>query len=142
VAGVWLIREGRVLMLQRWDGVWAPPGGFVEPGETPLEGALREAVEECGLAPLEPHALHDFAFDTDPPLHVHQYISHAPLGEVVLSSEHRAAHWFEIDEYVARQLRIPEGVELPPSGHQWVAAMSLVAAKARDWMALNAPRPG
>jgi ADP-ribose pyrophosphatase YjhB (NUDIX family) len=126
-------------MLQRWDGVWAPPGGFVEPGETPLEGAVREAFEECGLAPMEPFALHDFAFDTDPPLHVYQYISRAPAGEVVLSPEHQAAHWFLIDEYVARQLHVPDGVELPDSSRQWVAAMSAVAAKAQAWVDGNGP---
>jgi 8-oxo-dGTP pyrophosphatase MutT (NUDIX family) len=30
-------------------GLWLPPGGHVEPGETPPEGARREALEECGL---------------------------------------------------------------------------------------------
>ena len=29
---------------------FAPPGGLVEPGETPREAAVREVAEECGIA--------------------------------------------------------------------------------------------
>ena len=30
-------------------GVWIPPGGHVEPDETPAEAAVREVTEETGL---------------------------------------------------------------------------------------------
>lgn len=33
----------------RADGCWAPPGGHLEPGETPREAAVRECAEELGL---------------------------------------------------------------------------------------------
>lgn len=32
------------------DGCWAPPGGHLEPGETPREAAVRECAEELGLS--------------------------------------------------------------------------------------------
>jgi 8-oxo-dGTP pyrophosphatase MutT (NUDIX family) len=42
---------GRILLVQRADNrCWAMPGGACEVGETPAEGALREAYEETGVA--------------------------------------------------------------------------------------------
>ncbi|WP_127553156.1 NUDIX hydrolase [Actinoplanes sp. OR16] len=46
--------DGRILLL-RWedptDGhrLWEPPGGGIDPGETPLQAARRELTEETGL---------------------------------------------------------------------------------------------
>ena len=48
--------SARILML-RWrdpfDGsyLWEPPGGGIDPGETPIEAARRELTEETGLDP-------------------------------------------------------------------------------------------
>ena len=42
--------EGHILLIQRADnGKWALPGGAMEVGETPAEGAVREALEETGV---------------------------------------------------------------------------------------------
>ena len=50
-ADVWVFTPDfqRILVVQhRWRGL-VPPGGRVEPGETPREGAIRELAEETGV---------------------------------------------------------------------------------------------
>jgi 8-oxo-dGTP pyrophosphatase MutT (NUDIX family) len=46
--------SGQVLIGRRltppWPGYWAFPGGKLEPGEPPLDGALRELAEETGIS--------------------------------------------------------------------------------------------
>ena len=58
VAGVYAMRDGYILMLERARGMmigfWSVPGGHVEPGETPQEAAARELFEEAGLNPHRP----------------------------------------------------------------------------------------
>jgi 8-oxo-dGTP pyrophosphatase MutT (NUDIX family) len=46
--------RGIVLHKHRRLGIWLQPGGHVDPGETPWSAALRETVEETGLAVTEP----------------------------------------------------------------------------------------
>ena len=41
--------RGIVLLRHRHLGIWVQPGGHVDAGEAPWEGALREAAEETGM---------------------------------------------------------------------------------------------
>lgn len=50
-ACVW--KDGKVLLIQRAKppaGLWSLPGGHVETGETAIEAANRELLEETGVA--------------------------------------------------------------------------------------------
>jgi len=50
VAKVAIIRNGNLLMGRRRDsGKWTEPGGHLEAGESPLQGAIREVKEETGV---------------------------------------------------------------------------------------------
>jgi ADP-ribose pyrophosphatase YjhB (NUDIX family) len=43
--------RGEILLIRRADDrLWAMPGGMFEVGETPAQGACREALEETGIA--------------------------------------------------------------------------------------------
>jgi 8-oxo-dGTP diphosphatase len=63
--GAIVMREGRVLVgLRRGGpatGTWSFPGGKVEPGETPIETAERELLEETGLVGAHPR---EVSFET------------------------------------------------------------------------------
>jgi 8-oxo-dGTP diphosphatase len=54
----YLVQDGRILLLQRRKlphiGLWSPPGGKLNPGETPTECILREYYEETGLTLIKP----------------------------------------------------------------------------------------
>lgn len=47
-------KDGKYLFVQRppgdlFEGYWSPPTGKVEPGESPAQAVVREAMEELGL---------------------------------------------------------------------------------------------
>lgn len=52
-AGALILRDDQILLAERaiepFRGYWDIPGGFLEPGEHPADGARREALEETGL---------------------------------------------------------------------------------------------
>lgn len=61
-----VVRDGRVLMVRaRGRDVLYLPGGKVEPGETAVQAAVREAHEETGVRIAEPD-VDEFAVVTEP----------------------------------------------------------------------------
>ena len=54
---VFVVKDGRILLIRKKRGLGAgkinAPGGRLEPGETPLEAAVREVQEELCITPLE-----------------------------------------------------------------------------------------
>ena len=99
-ANVILIKNGKILLLLRSDkshwmpGVYGPPGGHLDQGESPKQAAVRETYEESGLTVqssdlelLVQRTKHDFGM-------VYYYITDKFTGDgVTLSYEHRGFSW-------------------------------------------------
>lgn len=86
-------------------GTWSCPGGALERGETPFEGALREAAEEVGIAPSPPTRLGEYVFapavDWSYTTVVVQVAE--PFGEP-LNFETETVDWVPVEEVDRRSL--------------------------------------
>ncbi len=53
-AGAIAVHDNQILLIKRGEepakGIWAPPSGFIESGETSEEACLRELKEESGVS--------------------------------------------------------------------------------------------
>ncbi len=71
--------DGMVLLIRKLKGMGAglinAPGGRVDPGETPEQGAIREAQEELHVTPYDPHeaGVLEFEFTDGYSLRCHVY---------------------------------------------------------------------
>lgn len=103
-AEVWVTDPGfeYVLLVKHRVRGWVPPGGKIEPGETPRTAALRELLEETGLrADLLPEpaavAVRSYRADWSPTLGL-SYAAivdrEAPLG----GEKGQPAAWIGLDE--------------------------------------------
>jgi len=104
-AVVYAERGDEILLLQRAEGSalageWFLPGGMVEPGELPEEGARRELAEEAGVA------IGDLEIIGCYPMRVYGYdtlqISYRGVivddSDVIVSHEHDGARWVKAND--------------------------------------------
>lgn len=90
------IREGgRLLLIRKKRGLGAgkinAPGGRLEPGETPLEAAIRETREEVGLIPedLQQRGELSFVFLDGYSLYCSVFFAGSYLGKLIETDEAR-----------------------------------------------------
>ncbi|MGB3052295.1 MAG: NUDIX domain-containing protein [Polyangiales bacterium] len=98
--------DGRMLSMRRaasqdaGPGLWEGVSGRVRPGEDPIAAARREVLEETGLRvairsrPVTAYA----ALRRGEPMTVIVFAAEHQGGEVVLSEEHDAYRWCELEE--------------------------------------------
>lgn len=124
-AGLLLVRKRTLLLQHRSQWVhngdtWGIPGGARDSHETPIEAAIREAVEETGIDPqyLAVHVTHtdehiDWRYDTIIATAYDELIPHQMNEE---SQELRWMEWDAIDSMVLH----------PSFAKSWPAVKSLL----------------
>jgi 8-oxo-dGTP pyrophosphatase MutT (NUDIX family) len=106
-ADMFVIRDGRFLTLTRGpgrgEGVEYLPGGIVDPGEDPLDAAVRETLEETGLVARDAAVLRVWTYPTPEGFEtIHAtFVGWSDVGDVVISSEHTGHRWTAPDDYIA-----------------------------------------
>jgi 8-oxo-dGTP diphosphatase len=84
---LFILRDEKILLIRKKRGFGSGkingPGGKVDPGETPLESALRETYEELGIKPLgaKQHGELHFHFRDGYSLHCAVFLAHDFEGE-------------------------------------------------------------
>lgn len=51
--GIVMNSQDQVLLVQEYGSYWGLPRGHIEPGESPLEAAVREVADEAGITNLQ-----------------------------------------------------------------------------------------
>lgn len=97
--------QGVVLHRHKRLGLWLQPGGHIDAGEAPHEAAVREAVEETGLAVLleSPLVIH-VDVHPGPKGHTHldlRYLCRAQGVPAPGAGESADVRWFTWDQAVA-----------------------------------------
>ena len=116
---LFVIRDGRILLIHKKRGLGAGningPGGKVEPGETVLEGAVREVQEEIGITVSDPEEMGVLYFQFTDGLSIHCTVFRASEyeGELIETDE-AIPEWFAIDEIPFDRMWEDDRVWLPP----------------------------
>jgi ADP-ribose pyrophosphatase YjhB (NUDIX family) len=102
VAGCLVNDGGRVLLLRRGNeprvGTWTFPGGYVDLGETPVQAALRETVEEVGMRVTTDRLLGIYTDEHNPIAAVVVYLARPGIESPTLSPEATETKYFGPDQ--------------------------------------------
>jgi 8-oxo-dGTP diphosphatase len=100
---LFVVRDDQVLLIHKKTGLGAGkingPGGKIEPGETPVEGAVREIEEELCIVAADPVEVGTLRFAFVDGLHIHCTVfrSASFTGEPTETHEAKP-QWFRFDE--------------------------------------------
>ena len=106
---VFVIHRGSILLIRKKRGLGAgkinAPGGRIEPGESPIAGAVREAQEELRITPLALRYCGEnrFQFVDGYSIHVHVFRSDSFEGTPTETNE-AAPLWFPLDAIPYREM--------------------------------------
>lgn len=122
----------KVLLIERgnepFKGLWAFPGGFLNPDETSRQGALRELEEETGLKGVDIRQFHTFADpNRDPRDRVISiaYFTLIEIRNVKANDDAAKAKWFEVGK-------------IPPLAFDHEKMMRIALARLRQSLYISA----
>lgn len=97
-----IFRESELLLILKKRGLGGgkmnAPGGKIEPGESPLQAAVRETQEEVGLTPLDPRPIGELSFQFTDGYSVHCIVFRAEAHEgIAIETEEAVPIWTALD---------------------------------------------
>jgi 8-oxo-dGTP diphosphatase len=99
---LFVVRDGRILLIHKKRGLGAGkingPGGKLDPGESPLDGAIREVQEEIGVTPLRVEQRGEIRFQFTDGLALQGYVFLArDCSGCPRESDEAAPFWTAVD---------------------------------------------
>ena len=133
---LFVVRDGEILLIRKKRGLGAgkinAPGGRIEPGETPIDAAIREAREEVGvtaIAPVEVGELH-FEFVDGYSIHVRVFYAEVCHGEPRETAEAKP-RWHRLEDIPYEEMWADDALWLP---------MMLAGERFRGWFVFDGDR--
>jgi 8-oxo-dGTP diphosphatase len=111
-------RESEVLLIRKRRGLGAgkinAPGGRLDDGELPRDGAIREVQEEVCITPLDPDHCGElfFQFVDGYSIHVWVFLADDHRGEACTTDE-AIPHWTPLDEIPYDEMWADDQVWVP-----------------------------
>ena len=115
---MFVVRDFDVLLIRKLRGIGMGkingPGGKIDPGETPLQSAVRETQEELHVTPLQPRKMGElsFAMSDLPDIHCHVYMAREFEGTPTQTPE-AIPRWTRIDQIPYDQMWADDKYWLP-----------------------------
>jgi 8-oxo-dGTP diphosphatase len=137
---LFLLRNDALLLAMKKRGFgagkWNGAGGKVEPGETPLQAAIRECQEEICVTPTNPRLAGILHFFDLPEVehYCHIYIATAWDGEPAESEDMRP-QWFTFDDIPYETMWVDDHLWLPEliAGKPFKGRVVIESDVIREW---------
>lgn len=110
--------KNRVLLIRKKRGLGEGkingPGGKIDKGETPLEGAVRELQEELCITAKDPqkHGELKFQFTDGLAIHCHVFVSYQWEG-IPTETDEAIPVWFELEDIPYQEMWEDDKIWLP-----------------------------
>lgn len=113
-----VIRDGRALLIRKKRGLGAGkingPGGRLDPGETPLQCAIREVQEELRVTPTGVMAAGELLFQFTDGHSIHGYVFTASgCDGAPQETDEATPHWFPVSQIPYPEMWADDRIWIP-----------------------------